>query len=343
MTKFSYACKKFILQFKKAAGTSRGILLDKPSWLIYITDEDPGITGIGEYSIIPNLSPDEKVLDEEAIPGIVKRLNEGAKLEDVLTKQMPALHFAFETALLDMQAGGKKVLFDNAFSRGEEGILINGLIWMGPEEDMLKQALRKVEEGYSCLKLKVGALDFDAEVDLLKKIRQQIGDSFEIRLDANGAFHPQEALKKLNILARFNIHSIEQPIRAGQREEMRNLCKKSPVPIVLDEELIGIHTGEEKRQMLEEIQPEYIILKPSLTGGFAQSDEWIGLAESMNIGWWATSALEGNIGLNAIAQWVAGKPLNMPQGLGTGSLYVTNFPMPLSIRNGFLWQKPPDL
>jgi o-succinylbenzoate synthase len=251
--------------------------------------------------------------------------------------RFPAIRFAFETALLDVENEGNRILFDSDFSRGESGIKINGLVWMSSIEEMYRQAEEKLNSGFQCLKFKVGALDFETEVNLLKMIRKQLDPDIEIRLDANGAFPESEALQKLEILSEYNIHSIEQPIKPGQWESMAFLCASSPIPIALDEELIGISDARQRAQLINIINPAYIILKPSLLGGLAVADEWIQVAEDHHIDWWATSALESNIALNAIAQWAATKNSSLPQGLGTGGLYIKNFPLPLEIKNGELW------
>jgi len=242
-----------------------------------------------------------------------------------------------ETAFLDLKAKGSKKLFKSKFTSGESGIQINGLVWMGNKDFMQKQIREKITAGYHCIKLKVGAIDFETEIEILSGIRQQFSPAdIELRLDANGAFSPNDALERLEKLSRFDIHSIEQPIRQGQYDAMAEVCRKSPIPIVLDEELIGLKSAD-KESVLERIKPAYIILKPSLLGGFAESEEWIRLAEKLNVGWWITSALEANVGLNAIAQWTSILNSTMPQGLGTGQLYHNNIPSPLEIRNAKLY------
>lgn len=311
--------EKYVLHFKKPAGTSRGYLDEKTSYFISVRDNEKAITGTGECSIIPGLSIDDLPDLEEKVKKACDEFN--AQQELTIPKSLetlPALHFAFETAILDLKGGGKKILFDNAFSCGEEGIPINGLIWMSQPEEMWKQVQEKVTAGFNCIKLKVGALNLGDELGLLDRIRSTYGPDLELRLDANGAFLPSEAETRLKQLAAYRIHSIEQPIKQGQWKEMARLCRNSPIPIALDEELIGITDPIQKSTLLQEIKPQYIILKPSLIGGLKAANEWISLAENNHIGWWATSALESNIGLNAIAQWVAGKQSALPQGLGTG-------------------------
>ncbi len=322
--------EKYTLRFKKPAGTSRGYLTEKPSWLVYIEDRENGLRATGECSIIPGLSADDIPDLERFIAKSCQDFNVNQQLViPVIKKPLPALTFAWEMALLDLQNGGRQIYFDSDFTRGTKSIFINGLIWMGSRDSMLQQVGQKLKEDFHCIKLKIGSLNFEEELEILKSIRKQYGYDLELRLDANGAFSTEEANEKLEKLSGFKIHSIEQPIKPGQLEAMAELCRNSPIPIALDEELISIYEYEEKCFLLEKTQPQYIILKPSLVGGFAHADEWIAIAEKKNIGWWATSALESNIGLNAIAQWVGAKETTMPQGLGTGSLYTNNLPSPL--------------
>lgn len=322
--------EKYDLHFKKPAGTSRGYLTDKPSWFLYIEDRENGLRGVGECSVIPGLSPDDVADLETYIRASCEEFNKNQHLIlPVFHKPLPALAFAWEMALLDLQNGGRQIYFESDFTRGNKSIFINGLIWMGSRESMLQQVEDKIKAGFSCVKLKIGSLNFEEELDVLKAIREYYGYDLELRLDANGAFPIYDAPEKLLQLADYKIHSIEQPIKPGQADAMAELCRNSPIPIALDEELISIYSYKEKCLLLKKIKPQYIILKPSLLGGFAAADEWIALAEKLGIGWWATSALESNIGLNAIAQWVGTKEINMPQGLGTGSLYTNNVESPL--------------
>jgi L-alanine-DL-glutamate epimerase-like enolase superfamily enzyme len=253
----------------------------------------------------------------------------------------PSMLFGLETALLSLERHPN--LIDTPFSRGEVGIPINGLVWMGSYEEMEQRLEEKLEQGFRCIKLKIGAIDFEQELDLIKKIRQRFSHhDVELRVDANGAFHYEDgdALYKLELLSQYALHSIEQPIRKGQWANMAELCRESPLPIALDEELIGVNDPEQKRQMLRIIKPAYIVLKPSLHGGMMGCREWIGIADEEGIGSWITSALESNIGLNAIAQFcssVYGDAITFPQGLGTGQLFTDNIPMPLEIRGNELW------
>jgi len=329
--------KTFHLNFKFPAGTSRGVLLHKPSSFLLL--EKDGYTGIGECSTIPDLSIDPVDSYADKLDALCRHLNEGADPVAFDLKGYPSIAFGLETALLDLAAKGSKILFPSAFTDGITGIPINGLVWMGDKAFMEKQIREKIDAGYRCIKLKIGANDFNTELEILTGIRNRFSsDDIEIRLDANGAFHPNEALEKLNRLSEFDIHSIEQPIRQQNLDAMAELCSHSPIPIVLDEELIGV-TSDEKEYLLEKIKPAYIILKPSLLGGFKQSEEWIQLAEKHHAGWWVTSALESNIGLNAVAQWTATLGLTLPQGLGTGQLYHNNIPSPLSIQQAKLYYR----
>ncbi len=337
MLQLSY--KKHVFRFKRPAGTSRGVLRQKTSYYLMVHDtETPEITGVGECSTIKGLSPDpwdayEKTLEAVCHSPEPPEYWLGSGLDN-----FPSIRFGLETALLDWQRGGRRLLFPSAFTAGKEGIPINGLIWMGDADFMKRQIREKLETGFRCVKLKIGAIDFEKELELLQMIRQEHDEKeLELRVDANGAFAPKEALEKLNRLSEFGIHSIEQPIRQGQWEEMAKLCEKSPVPIALDEELIGLKTKENIQKMMETIHPQYLVLKPSLLGGFSRSRWYIHAAEQAGAGWWVTSALEGNIGLNAIAQWTFLLENPMPQGLGTGQLFTNNVPSPLFVQGDQLW------
>jgi len=323
------------LQFKFPAGTSRGVLQHKLSAFLIL--EKSGFKGIGECSTIPGLSIDPVDFYFEKLDELCRLLNEGFDPNSIDLSEFPSIAFGLETALLDLAAQGSKCLFPSDFTEGKTGIPINGLVWMGDKVFMQKQIREKIEAGFHCIKLKIGAIDFNTELEIISDIRRQFSpDDIEIRLDANGGFSPKDALDKLNQLSAFKIHSIEQPIRQKQYEAMAALCEKSPIPIVLDEELIGVKTADIEK-LLQTIKPAYIILKPSLIGGFNPSEEWIRLAKKHNIGWWITSALESNIGLNAIAQWTATLGSTLPQGLGTGQLYQNNIPSPLQIEHARLF------
>lgn len=323
------------LQFKFPAGTSRGVLLHKPSSFLVL--EQDGFTGIGECSTIPDLSIDSMEFYEQKLNEVCKWINNGNDPENIDLSVFPSIAFGLETALLDLKANGSKKLFPSDFIEGKTGIPINGLVWMGDKEFMQNQITEKIAAGYRCIKLKVGALDFETELEIIAGIRQHFSaDEIGIRLDANGGFSADDALLKLEKLAKYQIHSIEQPIKQGQLYAMADICKHSPIPIVLDEELIGVKSID-KELIIRKIKPAYIILKPSLLGGFKQSEEWIRMAEKHQVKWWITSALEANIGLNAIAQWTYTLNSELPQGLGTGQLYHNNIPSPLEIRDAKLF------
>lgn len=293
--------------------------------------------GIGECGLFRGLSYDDRPDYEDKLQWLCKHIE--LDHDDLLHEliEYPSIQFGLEQALLSFKSNNLYDLFPSEFSKGTDHISINGLIWMGDEDFMQKQIALKLEQGFTTLKMKIGAIDFEAELNILKKIRTHYNAAeLELRVDANGAFSPDEALLKLQRLAEFTIHSIEQPIKAGQWEQMSNLCALSPIDIALDEELIGILKKDEKQVLLENIKPQYIILKPSLVGGFKGSQEWIDLAEKLGIGWWITSALESNIGLNAIAQFTYTLNNKMPQGLGTGGLFDNNIESPLVVQKGAL-------
>lgn len=322
------------LHFRKPVRTSRNVLTSKPTWFIELVDPESKESGIGEVSIIEGLSLESRM----DIEGALQRLIAGETPPDPeLFKAYPALRFALELAQASLREENSFQLFNTPFSKGELPIPINGLVWMNKADEMLEEARQKIADGFHCMKFKVGALDFKEELQLLETIRKEFGDQVEIRVDANGGFTDRNPLEKLKILSQFHIHSIEQPIVAGRTAEMAKLVQASPIPIALDEELIGIHEMDAKLILIQTIQPQYVILKPSLIGGWKASEEWIHVIEEHGGSWWATSALESNIGLNAIAQWVSGLSTTLPQGLGTGKLYTNNIGGPLEIRSGELW------
>jgi o-succinylbenzoate synthase len=329
------------LQFRFEAGTSRGVLTHKTTYFLKVWEEGwEEAVGWGECAPLQGLSPDygpEFPARASALLGLAEQLgNPWEALALPALQALPSLAMGLETALHDWQSGGRRVVFSEPFAQGQVALPINGLVWMGSREFMLEQIGQKLEAGFSCLKMKIGAIDFEAECGLLAHIRRQFGpEELTLRVDANGAFAPEEAMEKLGRLEKYALHSIEQPIKAGQWEQMARLCERSPVPIALDEELIGVPEALQEA-LLEDISPQYIILKPTLLGGFRASDRWIGLAEQRGIGWWMTSALEANIGLNAIAQFTAMKGCTLPQGLGTGQLFHNNVPSPLEVAGGFL-------
>lgn len=317
---------------------------ERSSWFIRIHDDrDPSIVGIGECGPLPGLSPDAIPEFEERLAGIVSQVNTASLAvhddEAVLVMippEFPSIRFGFETAMRDLRNGGKRLIFDNGFVKGEP-IPINGLIWMGDMDFMMDQINKKIAEGFLCVKLKVGGLDFERECDILAYIRKRyFKKDITIRLDANGALKVDDVLFKLDELAKFRIHSIEQPIKPGM-EEMEELCRKSPIPVAFDEELIGKNFPEEKRMLLEKLKPQYIVLKPTLHGGIKGCEEWISIAESLGIGWWITSALESSIGLNAICQFTARFRTSIPQGLGTGAIYRNNIDSPLTVKDGRIY------
>lgn len=319
--------KERVLHFKQPAGTSRGVYTERKIWLVY-TDEG----GVGECAPLPNLSCDDIANYGEVLRRFCDEVERTGEIPYEDLRDYPSMLFGLETAM---------TRFDNAFSRGEVGIPINGLVWMGSFDEMQQRIEQKLLQGYRCIKLKIGAIDFDAEIELLRMIRKRFGPrEVELRVDANGAFPFEEALYKLELLSQYALHSIEQPIKAGQWGNMAELCRDAPLRIALDEELIGINDPDQKRQMLNIIRPSYIILKPSLHGGMTGVREWVEIARDMDIGTWITSALESNVGLNAIAQLccdVYGDHITLPQGLGTGQLFTDNIPMPLEIRDNSLW------
>ena len=327
---------KYQLHFKRPSGTSRGVMTEKETWFILLEKE--GKMGIGECGILRGLSIDDRPDYEEKLQWTCMNIHLGKDLLWEALIAFPSIQFGVEMAFQSLVSESPFLLFPSAFTQGQKSIPINGLVWMGTAAFMHEQLKQKLSDGFHCVKLKIGAIDFDNELRLLDYIRQHFDSKqVEIRVDANGAFSLDSALSKLNQLSGFKIHSIEQPIEKNNTDSMAVLCKKSPIPIALDEELIGVFSLPEKEALLLKIRPQYIILKPSFVGGFRGTQEWISLAEKHQIGWWITSALESNIGLNAIAQWTFLKQNKMPQGLGTGALYTNNFDCPLTVSQGQLW------
>lgn len=328
--KFTLEYYPYSLKFKEPAGTSRGILTEKPTYIIKLYEEEnPEIAGYGEVPFFPGLSVETK----EEVEGRLFELQQGSLSETTLLEEnISSVRMGIETALLDLKNGGKGLIFPSPFTDGETEIEINGLIWMGDYRKMRERVDEKLKENFKCIKIKIGAIESEEETGLIEYVREKGGKDLTIRLDANGAFSPDECLNILERLARYDIHSVEQPIRRGDPYEMRRICKDSPIPIALDEELIGIPTGKKRDELLDIIQPSYIILKPALCHGFSGASDWIKRAEKRGIGWWVTSALESSIGLNAIAQYTATLNPKIPQGLGTGSLYINNFPSKLHLR-----------
>ena len=326
------------LHFKQPAGTSRGSYTTRDVWYLHLTsDKYPDRVGIGECAPLPKLSCDDMQGYESVLAHICNEVTEQGGFSVESLRDYPSILFGLETAFRHLERGCFE-LWDTPFSRGEVGIPINGLIWMGDYKKMLEQIEAKMAVGFRCIKLKIGAINFEEELALWRFIRSHFSaKEVELRVDANGAFAPADAMEKLKRLAELDLHSIEQPIRAGQWEDMARLTAETPLPIALDEELIGINIPERKQCLLDSVHPQYIILKPSLHGGMAGGNEWIREAEKRNIGWWITSALESNIGLNAIAHWCATFNNPLPQGLGTGALFTNNVDMPLEVRKDSLW------
>ncbi|MEO0573256.1 MAG: o-succinylbenzoate synthase [Bacteroidota bacterium] len=329
---------RYILDFKRPSGTSRGVMIQKETWFLVV--EENGKKGIGECGILRGLSFDDRPDYKEKLKWVCENINLGTTTLHQSLGKYPSIQFGLEQALLSLLSKSPFQLFPSDFVDAGRPIAINGLVWMGDKDYMFGQIKQKLKSGFSCIKLKIGAIDFKSEMDLLAYIRGQFSkDDIEIRVDANGAFDPESALDKLKVLADLDIHSIEQPVKQGQWQEMAYLCKNSPIPIALDEELIGIIDVTKRQKLLQTIQPQYIILKPSLVGGFKESEQWINLAEKDKMGWWITSALESNIGLNALAQWTFTLNNKLPQGLGTGSLFTNNFDSPLDVQGGNLFYR----
>ena len=329
---------KYILNFKRPSGTSRGVMTEKETWFIVL--EQDGKKGIGECGILRGLSIDDRPDYEEKLQWTCDNIQlEKDQLWEALL-EFPSIQCGVEMAFQSLVSVSPFLLFPSDFTNGAKSILINGLVWMGEEAFMKQQIEEKLAQGFTCIKLKIGAIDFDKELQLLRFIREHFTpEQVEIRVDANGAFDEISALDKLTQLSEFKLHSIEQPIQKNHTDSMAELCKTTPFPIALDEELIGVFSLAEKEQLLLKIKPQYIILKPSFIGGFRGTQEWISLAKKHKIGWWVTSALESNIGLNAIAQWTFLQHNLMPQGLGTGALFTNNFDCPLQVLQGQLWYK----
>ena len=345
------------LRFNFPARTSRGALAEHQAWYLHLSDDArPGLEGLGEAAPLAGLSPEYGPTFAAAVGDVCARFNAAqrasfaaADAPALVGAGLPSLVFALETAALDLATGGRRQLYANAFSLGEAALPINGLVWMGDAAYMREQIQQKLADGYSCLKLKIGSLDFDTELALLSEIRVAAGpERLTLRVDANGAFAPTDAAYKLRALTAFAVHSIEQPIRPGQADAMAELCHNSPIPIALDEELIGVTAPTEQAALLDRVRPPYLVLKPTLLGGHAATRRWIALAEARGIRWWMTSALESNIGLNAVAQLTAEYDVGtFAQGLGTGQLYHNNVAAPLHIAAGHLryapagtWEQP---
>ncbi len=330
--------KKHTLNFKQPAGTSRGVLRTKDSYFLIL--EDGESRGIGECGLLRGLSADDRPDYEVKLKWLIENIN--MPVEELYGElvEFPSIQFGLEMAMMDLHCENH-ILFPSEFTTGSAMQPINGLIWMGDTTFMNQQVGDKIDAGFKVLKMKIGAIGLEKEMEILKSIRNEFtAGELELRVDANGAFAPADAPEILKRLAELKIHSIEQPIKARQWQEMASLCENSPIDIALDEDLIGLFHSAERRKLLHDVKPAYIILKPSFIGGFRGSEEWINMAEELNIGWWTTSALESNVGLSAIAQWNYTLKNAMPSGLGTGSLYTNNFDSPLVVKDGGLWYNP---
>lgn len=332
------------LHFKQPAGTSRGVYTTRQSYYLTITDDDrPGIKGVGECATLPDLSCDAVPEYFKILSDVCRMVEQTGNIPYEMLRPYPSILFGLETAFAQLEANGSTRLYDTPFGRGEEGITINGLVWMGTFEEMYSRLEAKLKAGFHCVKLKIGAIDFNKELDLIKHIREAFDkNTIELRVDANGGFTPENAMARLEALAQYDIHSIEQPIKQHQWGEMARLCKETPLPIALDEELIGVNVRSMKEYLLDTIRPQYIILKPSLHGGMYGCNEWIQMAKERGIDSWITSALESNVGLNAIAHYCAqtyGPAVSMPQGLGTGQLFTDNIETPLMIEGDKIWYR----
>lgn len=329
----------YILKFRQPAVTSRGVMLEKPTFFLKVFDENqPEKFGIGECSVFPGLSPEA---DGNYGYKLMELLANVALGRDTDLSRHSSIQLGLEEALRDYSGGCRHIYYPSNFTEGLSDIQINGLVWMGNFEEMIERIDEKVKDGFRCIKLKIGAIDWKNEVDMIEHIRYKYSDSdLQIRVDANGAFTMDNALARMKHLADLGVHSIEQPIRPGNDELMQFLCSVSPLPIALDESLIGISGKHRKEEMLSMIRPSYIILKPSLCGGFSGAEEWIDIAERLGVGWWVTSALESNVGLNAIAQWTATLHTAIAQGLGTGGLFTNNLECPLVLESDCLKYDP---
>lgn len=331
----------YMLKFKEPARTSRETMTQKPTYLLKLWDErNPEIFGIGEAAVFPGLSPEADHRYEYKLIELLANIAIGRPTD---LSRHSSIQFGLEQALRDFASGGRHIYFDSPFTQGEKSIEINGLVWMGDFEEMHRRLEEKIKAGFRCVKLKIGGIDWKDEISLIESIRRRYDEhTLTVRVDANGAFDMDCALPRLKRLADLGVHSIEQPIPAGNPDLMRFLCSTSPLPIALDEELIGIPSGEERRQLLDYIRPQYIVLKPALCGGFSGADDWIKAAGDLGIGWWITSALESNVGLDAIAQFAGSLNTDIPQGLGTGALYTNNFTMPLHLEADRLHYRPDE-
>lgn len=328
-----------MLRFRQPAGTSRGVLTEKPTYFIKLYDErNPEVFGLGECAVFPGLSPEADHRYEYKLLELLANIAIGRPTD---LSRHSSIQYGLEMAMRDFAGGGRGIYFDSPWVKGESEIVINGLVWMGTYEEMVERVETKIREGFRCIKIKIGAIDWAREEALIASIRSRYTpDEVTIRVDANGGFCMENVFPRLKRLADLGVHSIEQPIPSGNAELMRFVCDMSPVPVALDESLIGVYGCESKARLLDNVRPAYIILKPALCGGFSGAEEWIKLAESRGIGWWITSALESNIGLDALAQWTASLGVTMPQGLGTGNLYLNNIVTPVWLDGELLKYNP---
>ena len=342
--RYSATYKKYTLQFINPAGTSRGVYRHKVSYFLFLGGMENRLSGIGECNILSGLSIDDVPGYEEKLREVCEAINSGADPGEIDLHDFPSIAFALETALSDLKNSGSKVLFPSSFTKGESGIVTNGLIWMGSEPEMKQRIAEKLQQGFHTIKMKIGALNWEAEKSLLTALRKEYDSSvITLRVDANGAFNAKNVFGMMDDLAKLEVHSIEQPVAKGNHRLMAEVIKNCEVPVALDEELIGINNKTEKQQLIAFLKPAFLILKPSLLGGFQECNEWIDVAGEHNAGWWATSALESNIGLNAIAQWTAAtlkSKSTVPQGLGLGNLYHNNIPSPISLKGETLFYDP---
>ena len=339
--KYKFEIKERVFHFKQPAGTSRGVYTERKSWFVYASaDELPGRVGVGECAPLPDLSCDARADYDCTLKALCGMVAECGEIQYDMLRPYPSMLFGIETALLHLHKGAYS-FFDTPFARGEEGIPINGLVWMGDFDEMMTRLADKINQGFKCVKLKIGAIDFDSELRLLQTIRGTFSrNDIEIRVDANGGFTPGDVMPKLDALARYDVHSIEQPIRQKHWSEMARVCRRSPIPVALDEELIGVNLPAMKAELLDTIHPQYIVLKPSLHGGINGTREWVNLAKERYIESWITSALESNVGLNSVAQLAAdvyGPAISFPQGLGTGQLFTDNVDVPVVIKDNMIW------
>jgi o-succinylbenzoate synthase len=331
-----------ILEPQFELGTSKGPINARTVWYLQLRDKSkPDVVGIGEAALFPGHS---KEFPADVRTKLLELCNDTTNWKERLNSDLvnvPSVRFAVEQCMKDLEAGGSKILFPSSFTLGQQGIPINGLVWMGDKAAMQKRLREQIERGNSCIKMKIGAIAIEDELELLRSVRREYdAEQLTIRVDANGAFGVNDVRPILDRLAELQVHSIEQPIAPGLIEFMAELCADPPIPIALDEELIGMNHRDLKKDLLDTLKPQYIVLKPSLLGGWAATQEWIDLAEQRSIGWWITSALESSIGLNAIAQFTATLDVKMPQGLGTGRVYRNNIPSPLVPERGQLYYRP---